>query len=565
MLSDTEGKFQEVYEPVEEFVQQKVLDPVEDTFKIVADPVEEFVQQSVLDPAEDAFKFVADPVEEFVQQSVLDPAEDAFKFAYEPIEELVQQSVLDPIEDIAKIPLGAVEEVLPEVDINIEYKDFLASPTEEGITEPSVITEPAFTEDTKMFDYEDGKLDINITLPKFDIPEKLEEILDSISSGTGKLTQTAGAVGDAYVNLQNLTENPSGDVAEKAIESINKAYDTATKSTDVKKIGSEIIDSGETGRIIPPAVADTVISAADTLAIVNALEDPSAKSITTAYSAADNLVERFGSDGMGLPAGQSIGLIGTALTGIEALDGGIDSAGDAAAVAAGAKAAANLVEQVATDAATKAAAGSVANYAGAASSFLGPAATAIAIEDILAEDLSVKDILQGLPLGLGRVFGGGGSSFGEANLARDESGSYIIGSEKSKNKAFEYILPETNAAGYILKTLEDQYNYEFDPDAWETVNKQITFDTKGGKDKTPFGTTSQDIVVDALQKGALKPTADSPTDIDWSSLFADARQNTGQSEKGTKLYHPSEAKRPEEYRPLAYLQKFLPNGGLLYS
>ena len=565
MLADTEGKFEEFYDPaeefvqqkvldpVEEFVQQKVLDPVEDTFKIVADPTEEFVQQKILDPVEDTFKIVADPVEEFVQQKVLDPVEDTFKFVADPVEETVQQYVLDPveevtqqyvldpIEDIAKIPLRAIESILPEVKDSTEenffekyvedpFQDYIGQPFEEAIIEP---IEQNIIEPIKE-SFVDPLAD-KLT----DIVESGENLLGGIAGGTELLFDATG-------DIANMVANPSAINSDKAVESVNA-------------IGSAL---GSEGDIVPLPIEDALHDMGSVAALAKALEDPTSANLAQAYAAADDLALTY-TDMNSLPAANMVGQIGTALAGLEALDGGIDSVGEAAAVASATKAAAAIVEQVATDAATKAAASSVASAAGAASSFLGPIATAIAIEDILAEDLSVKDILQGLPLGLGRIFGGGGSSFGEANLARDEGGSYIIGSEKSKNKAFEYILPETNAAGYVLKTLEDQYNYEFDPDAWEKVDKQITFDTKSGKDKTPFGTTSQDIVVDALQKGALKPTADSPTDIDWSSLFADARQNTGQSKKGTKLYHPSEAKKPEEYMPLAYPQGLLPSGGLV--
>ena len=474
----------------------------EDVIKPVYDATEEFVQQKLLDPAE-----------EFVQQKVL-----------EPTEEFLQQSVFDPIEDIAKIPLQAIEDALPEIKKSQDetsFEKYIEDPFQEYIGEPfeKIVVEPI--EKNVIEPIKESVVD--------PLVDKLSEFVNSSENLLDTLSGGANLLFDAAGNIQNLIDNPTAVNSDKAVESVNA-------------IGSAL---GAEGDVVPLPVEDALHDIGSVAAIGKALEDPSAANLAQAYAAADDLALTY-TDINSLPAANMVGQIGTALAGIEALDGGIDSVGEAAAVAAATQAAAAIVEQVATDAAVKAAAASTAGAAGAASSFLGPVATAIAIEDILAEDLSVKDILQNLPLGIGRVFGGGGSTFGTADLARDAAGNYIIGAEKSKNKGFEYILPETNAAGYVLKALEDQYGYEFDPDAWENVNKTVTFDTKSGKDKTPFGTTSQDIVVDALQKGALKATPNTSTDIDWTSLFTEAREKSGQSKAGTKDYYKTRAQIQKE-------------------
>ena len=477
--------------------------------------------------AEDVIKPVYDATEEFVQQKLLDPAE-----------EFVQQELLDPVEDIAKIPLQAIEDALPEIEKSQDetsFEKYVEDPFQEYIGEPfeKIVVEPI--EKNVIEPIKESVVD-----PLADALSGLvgssESFLDSVAGGADLLFNAVG-------NIQNLVDNPTAVNSDKAVESVNA-------------IGSAL---GAEGDVVPLPVEDALHDIGSVAAIGKALEDPSAANLAQAYAAADDLALTL-TDMKGLPAANMVGQIGTALTGIEALDGGIDSVGEAAAVAAATQAAAAIVEQVATDAAVKAAAVSTSNAAGAAGSFLGPVAAAISIENILAEDLSVKDILQNLPLGLGRVFGGGGSSFGTADLARDAQGNYIIGAEKSKNKGFKYILPETNAAGYVLKALEDRYGYEFDPNAWEKVNKRVTFDTKGGKNKTPFGRTSQDIVVDALQKGALKATPNTSTDIDWTSLFTEAREKSGQSGAGTKTYYKTRAQIEMEERQKAVednLQKWL--------
>ena len=461
------------------------------------------------------------------RQSVSVPQQDEFENLPAILAGAGAISNLYPyVEDVAKIPLQAAEAALPKIEKSPEenvFEKYVEDPFQEFIGQPfeKIVVEPI--EQNVIEPIKESVVD--------PIANSLSGIVESSKSFLDDAAGGADLLFNATANIQNMIDNPSAINSDKAVESVNA-------------IGSALNSKGD---VVPLPVEDALHDIGSVAAIGKALEDPSAANLAQAYAAADDLALTY-TEMNSLPAANMVGQIGTALAGIEALDGGIDSVGEAAAVAAATQAAAAIVEQVATDAAVKAAAASTAGAAGAASSFLGPIATAIAIENILAEDLSVKDILQNLPLGLGRVFGGGGSTFGTADLARDAEGNYIIGAEKSKNKGFEYILPETNAAGYVLKALEDRYGYEFDPDAWENVNKRVTFDTKGGKDTTPFETTSQDIVVDALQKGALKATPNTSTDIDWTGLFTEAREKSGQSGAGTKDYYKTQAQIEQEKR-----------------
>lgn len=483
--------------------------------------------------AKEAVQKVYDPVEEFVQQKALDPVEDAFKVVADPTEEFVQQILLDPAEDVAKIPLKEVEKLLPEVDVNIDYKTI----SEILSDEPAPVAAPA--EDAKTLDYKDGKLDVNITLPEFTAPEKLKEILDKISSGAGDVGKVAGVVGDAYGNLENLIENPSGDVAEKAIQSINAAYDIASKNTEIEKVGSEVIDSGETGRIIPPAAADTLITVADSIAIANALENPSAKNLTNAYSAADNLVERFGADGMGLPAGESIGSIGQVLTGLEALEGGIESPAEAINVVN----AANLVSGFASNLMAGQGAATAASGAAAAgfvpesfTNFLGPVGT---IAGIVGGLKAVSSLAKGGAAGeYPRVVGDfeveGGRLKAGANVdAADVSEGGDAG-RVNQNWAQQTF----DSGAQMTNDLIDNYGFQLDESKAGNLLKIQSSSYYNKEGELPMN--APDLVVKLIQSGALKPTENTPQEILTSNeafgSFLEGRLAKGQDEYAAKIY-----------------------------
>ena len=294
------------YDPVEEFVQQNVLEPTEEFVQQeVLEPTEEFVQQNVLDPAEDTFKAVADPVEEVVQQYVLDPTEDVAKIVLDPVEEVVQQAVLDPIEDIAKIPLKALGE-------------YINQPSEEG--SESVLSKISESLDEKI-----------------DTPEIVKSFEDDAKSFLDSLPETTTNLVGTYADVENMIDNPSSLNVDKAITSINDigfdAKEFIVGSEIVNKNFPEIVEKIDQGApIVPPVVGETLATAADIDAIIDAFENPDAESLTNAYAAADAFAMNYTESG-GLPAGEAIGEVAAIFTGLEALDGGIESLAEAVNVA----------------------------------------------------------------------------------------------------------------------------------------------------------------------------------------------------------------------------------------
>lgn len=249
---------------------KRIYPYAEEGAKAVYDPVEEFVQQNVLDPTEEA-----------IQQNVLDPTEDALKVVADPIEEGVQQVILDPIEDIAKIPLKAADEVLGVTDRLESVKETIIDPLVEKI--------------------------------------KSDEELggqDSIFDGVKNAAEVAAK---AVAETDNMIKNPLGQSSEDAVNAINELGDLAGAG-------------GEDGRVIPPVVAEGLVVAGNLAAMNKAMEDPSAANLANAYAAADDLALNYTESG-GLPAGGTIGEVGTVLTGIKVLENGINSPADAIAVA----------------------------------------------------------------------------------------------------------------------------------------------------------------------------------------------------------------------------------------
>jgi hypothetical protein len=154
--------------------------------------------------------------------------------------------------------------------------------------------------------------------------------------------------------------------------------------------------------------------------------------------------------------------------------------------------------------------------AAGASSLLGPIAIGIAIEDILAEDLSVKDILQGLPI-VGRAFGGGGSTFGRAELGY-KGDDFAFIDEASKNKGWVYTMPELHTTNLVLNELTDNLGFKVDQSKLKGIDQ--TIDINNGN----VNRGANDIVIDMIEKGALIPTESTPNNIDWGGLFTDARE-----------------------------------------
>ena len=641
-----EEAVQKAYDPVEETVQQKALDPAEDAFKVVADPTEEFIQQILLDPAEDVAKIplkevekllpeidvnidyktiseilsgepapeavpeptpepapepAADPVEEVVQQVALDPAEDLLKVVGDPTEEFIQQIVLDPAENVVKIPLKEVEKVLPEVDVNVDYKTIseilsgeptpepAPEPTPEPAPEPAaepvvdislptesidkiindvvfdpikeatepqieiikesivnpilevapevdvnfetqtlseiienlIKEEPKLVEervekvaetqveqlkDSGIIDFSDGKLDINITLPKIPVPDTLKEIVDNLGSGTTNVVE-------AYANIENLIENPSGRNVDKAVQVINN-------------VG---FDVGATAPVVPPAVGEALSYAADIDAIINAFEDPDAESLTNAYVAADDLMATSG----GLPAGEAIGEMATIFTGLEALDGGIESAADAVNVLNAANAAAGLAG-VTTGVG-----------AGATAGFLPPNVTA-ALGPIGAI-LSAPSIMRSITsLAEGGAAGTYERIQGEFDLkdGRFAVGGGVRAADTGRKFGDKYAQETMNSGVSMANSLVDDYGFEIDEQALKSAPKNImNLQTSGyylARNMKGASVGADDFVVKMLQNGVLKPTENTPPEILASNeafaSFVTDHLNKGRDEYAAKMY-----------------------------
>ena len=268
---------------------------------------------------------------------------------------------------------------------------------------------------------------------------------------------------------------------------------------------------------LPGGIVGGVADVSAGLAVVEALKEPTVENLTQAYVAADHIATNY-SDTLGvdgLPGADVIGNVGTIIAGIKAAEGGIDSAGEAISVANAAALATSLATK---GAATGTAAATAGTVAGAVSSALTPLTAAIALEQILAEDMSVKDVLQSLPE-VGRWFGGGGSTFGTATLKYDENNNdFVFGSEKSKKGGWQYTMPEMHATNLVLNELTNNLGFEVDQDKLKDVNTTIDIDN-GNPVRA-----SNDIVIDMINAGAIKPTANTPNDIDWGNLFTKARE-----------------------------------------
>jgi hypothetical protein len=80
----------------------------------------------------------------------------------------------------------------------------------------------------------------------------------------------------------------------------------------------------------------------------------------------------------------------------------------------------------------------------------------------------------------------------------------------------------------VFNELEQAYGFEFDEDAWKNVNKRVDYDSG------QMVRTANDIIAEAIEAGALKPTAATPTGLDFQGLIGSARNVIAQS--GDRAY-----------------------------
>lgn len=407
------------------------------------------------------------------------------------------------------INLPDVDVDLPDVDVDLPDLDLGLSVAGLGLTLPDF--------DLDGFDF--GGFDFGIS----------DKIKDIIPEGLG----TAKDAFESAQDVKDAFDDPHAKNTLDAIEGINDRYDT---------------------QVLPGEVAGALTDISAVIGIGNALDDPSVSNLAKGYEDLVYLVDN--STDTILPGSDVAGTVGSIAAGLEALEGGIDTPEEALKVAAGANDIYGVTQNlksgmdvgsslsnagdsgfVSGDAIGSAGAiiGGLAALEGGVDSVgeavqvgnavasvgalmgSGAAATALTFLGPIGAVIAVADLLDVDPIL--DVFGMGddGSLYGNAVLGRKEDGTYKIESESSKNKGFKNTIPEAHTAGVILNELEQSYGFEFNEDKWKDVNARVDFDS-GATVRT-----ANDVVIDALEKGALVPTATTPVDLDFESIFSSAR------------------------------------------
>jgi hypothetical protein len=596
-LDPTEDVAKIILDPVEEVIQQAVLDPVEDIVKIPLKAIEKVIPEidvnvefkepepAVQIPTEDIENIVKDlavePIQNIVEQGVFDPIEDVIKIpaeiaqeqiispiqdilpeidiniepipepvvAPEPepiveavpqpevtipteaIDKIISEAVIDPIKEITEPQLEAVKdfvvdpilESIPEIDIDVKGKTVSEIIDNLIIEEPKVVEEQVQKiaeeqvkelEDAGFIEFEDGKIDINITLPKVgEVPfiDTVEKVMESLPSDLPELVES-------YGDIENAIENPSAENVDKAVQAIND-------------IG---FDAGATAPVVPPAVGEGLSVVADIDAIIDAFENPDAESLTNAYAAADGLAATYTEAG-GLPAGEAIGQVGTIFTGLEALDGGIESAADAVNVVNAANAVASMAGATTTSA------------AGVTAGFLPPNVTAALgpISMILSAPSIMKSISS---LAKGGAAGTYERIQGEFDLkdGKFAVGGGVRGADTNRSFGDKYAQETMNSGVSMANSLVDDYGFEIDQQALNAAPENIMrLQTSGyynREGRAQYGSSvgSADFVVKLLQNGVLKPTENTPPEILASNeafaSFVTDHIDKGQDEYAAKMY-----------------------------
>jgi hypothetical protein len=454
-----------------------------------------------------------------------------------------QGSGLNPA--LALAGAGAIKELYPYAENFVKgfIPDSVPQPEPQGPPEQTFaqkfeekVTQPvkAKTIDPIVNAWQESDLKKNIDKfisaadEKFDKPKWLNSLQE-------KVFPSGKTAFELYGNIENFAKDPTPQSVFKVTDSIQELNTFLPEDMQIK---------------LPGGIVGGVADVSAGLAVVEALKEPTVENLTQAYVAADHIATNY-SDTLGvdgLPGADVIGNVGTIIAGIKAAEGGIDSAGEAISVANAAALATSLATK---GAATGTAAATAGTVAGAVSSALTPLTAAIALEQILAEDMSVKDVLQSLPE-VGRWFGGGGSTFGTATLKYDENNNdFVFGSEKSKKGGWQYTMPEMHATNLVLNELTNNLGFEVDQDKLKDVNTTIDIDN-GNPVRA-----SNDIVIDMISAGAIKPTANTPNDIDWGNLFTKAREySAGYTEEvgpGVSIAHAEFKKN----NPIDYSTDFL--------
>jgi hypothetical protein len=456
-----------------DFVQDTIIDPIDSAI----DTAGEFVEDSILDPVGDAISDASD----FVKEKIIEPTGQVLDSAITYVDDVIVDPIAGGIETAAKVVDEAVVEPLSNalntagsfvdetiIEPTISAADAAIDFIDDKIVEPTgeaLANVGEFIEETITDPVTDF---VENLIPDFEQAKKIDIDLGGAETFVKNAVNVVGSA-------QNLEENPTVQEATNLVDSID----------------SLILDTGFNRNDVIAKGGGAVIDAAAVASIVNAFEDPTAENLTNAYAGADHLAMNYTEAG-GVPLGSEIGAVGTILSGIKAAEGGIENVGEAVQVGAAASAAASLIP-VASQ-------GAISGGLTAAGSFLGPAAALITLGGLLDRK---------------------GTKMGHGFIQRDDAGNYSVKSHDTKEGGYQVIIPEIHVAGTVMRDLEEAYGYEFDEAAWDSLDKKIDFDAKNPKNFRG----AYDIVVEALQTGALKETDATPETIDWESLFVDAREN----------------------------------------
>ena len=402
--------------------------------------------------------------------------------------------------DIPSIDVSLPDVDLPDVDVDLPDVDLGLGIAGLGLTLPEF--------DIDGLDF--GSLDFGIS----------DKIKDIIPEGLG----TAEDAVKSAKEIKDALDDPHAKNTLDAVEGINERYDT---------------------QILPGEAAGALTDISAIIGIGNALDDPSVSNLAEGYEDLVYLIDNR--TGNILPGSDVAGTVGSIAGGLEALEGGIDTPEEAIKVAAGANDIYGVTQNlksgmdVGSSLSNAGQSGFVSGDAiGSAGAIVGGLAALEGGVDDVGEAVQVGNAVAsvgalmgsgaaataltflgpvGAVLAVGNMLGVGdsGSTYGNAVLGRKEDGTYSIESESSKNKGFQYTIPEAHTAGVILNELEQAYGFEFNEDKWNDVNTRVDFDS-GATVRT-----ANDVVIDALEKGALVPTADTPVDLDFESIFSSAR------------------------------------------
>jgi len=338
--------------------------------------------------------------------------------------------------------------------------------------------------------------------------EAKDQLLDSIDLSFGfetgdtikNLKNQFAGVSDAigFVgDIENAITSPSYNTMQEGIKAVEALYDYV----DVPDI-----ITGEQAQIISPELQSNLLNFASGVNVLDFAKDPSSSKAASAYVSADQLASNVGIE---LPYTEQISPIADIVGAGTALKGGIDTPGEAAQVVKGLSGAAELglIGDIALT--------SPVGVAGPVQPFMlsnlsGPltAATALLAAPALIEGGAAGDIPR-VESTLG---------FDNGNLIVLDTASYDFGKS-------DFVAGQTENAQDFVNWMQNTLNYEVDQKALEDWSKT---DQDTIVDKYAYFTSSHgmsdpsvnaaDFVVNMLEAGVLKPTADTPA-VDLQSAI----------------------------------------------